>query len=113
MSLTTTKAGSFVYAVGNDWDGAVSRTLGANQTIVHEVLGGNGDTFWVQRLTGADVCRRQLSSRSNDTAPTIHSWNFAAVEIIPASARWQDDPDDHMGDPGRHRQGHGARARRS
>ena len=85
VSLTTTRAGSFVYAVGNDWDGAVSRTLGPNQTSIHEVLGGNGDTFWVQRLT-APTSAAGVVVTMNDTAPTIHSWNFAAVEIVPASA---------------------------
>jgi len=32
----TTKAASLVYGVGNDWDRAVGRTLGANQTSVHQ-----------------------------------------------------------------------------
>ena len=28
ISLTTTEEGSLVYAVGNDWDNAIARTLG-------------------------------------------------------------------------------------
>src|SRR4029450_7937189 len=31
-SLTTTKAGSVVWAVGNDWDRATARTVGPGQT---------------------------------------------------------------------------------
>jgi len=34
--MTTTKAASLVFGVGNDWDRAVGRTLGANQTSVHQ-----------------------------------------------------------------------------
>jgi hypothetical protein len=51
VSLTTTKAGSLVWGVGNDFNGAVPRALPANQVMVHETLGPNGDTFWVQRLS--------------------------------------------------------------
>ena len=83
ISLTTTSVGSLVYAVGNDFNGAVPRTLGANQAMVDEVLGAAGDTFWVQRLTGATGGPGSLVTLG-DTAPTDHSWNFAAVEIIPA-----------------------------
>src|SRR6185436_18757866 len=84
VSLTTTRAGSLIYAVGNDWNGASPRTLGANQTMVDQVLGSNGDTFWVQRLTGNGGVAGSLVTL-NDTGPTNHSWNLAAVEIMPAA----------------------------
>ena len=53
--LTTTRAGSFVYGVGNDWSTPPSpRTVGANQTMVHQWVNTSvGDTFWVQALVGA------------------------------------------------------------
>src|SRR5262249_17378589 len=38
VSLTTTGTGSVVYGVGNDWDNAIARTLGANQAMVHQYL---------------------------------------------------------------------------
>ena len=60
----------------------MSRTLGTNQSMVHEFLGPNGDTFWVQRLNGTVPLIGTLITL-NDSAPTDHSWNFAAVEIIP------------------------------
>jgi hypothetical protein len=82
VSLTATKTGSFVYGVGNDWNGSVSRVPGANQSMVHEYLGPNGDTFWVQRLNGTVPLIGTLITL-NDTAPIDHSWNFVAVEIIP------------------------------
>src|SRR5207244_13286738 len=54
VSLTTTRAGSLVYGAGNDWDGGVARTLGANQAMVHQsVVASPGDTFWVQNFVGA------------------------------------------------------------
>src|SRR5262249_1652157 len=37
-SLTTTRANSWVFAVGNDWDNAIARTVGANQTLVDQSL---------------------------------------------------------------------------
>src|SRR5262249_3181474 len=50
-SLTTTRNGSWVVGVGADFYGAANRTLGANQTIVHQDLqtvAPAADTFWVQ-----------------------------------------------------------------
>src|SRR5262249_10317219 len=48
VSLTTTMSGSWVWAVGDDWDRAVARTVGAGQTKVDEYLPSIGDTYWVQ-----------------------------------------------------------------
>jgi fibronectin type 3 domain-containing protein/O-glycosyl hydrolase len=82
-SLTTTRAGSWVWAVGNDWDNAIARTVGAGQTKVDEYLAPVGDTLWVQRqtsptpLTGTTVT-------INDTTPTADRWNLALIEILPA-----------------------------
>ena len=52
VSLTTTRSGSLVYAVGNDSDRAAARTLGSNQTMVHQWVDTSaGDTLWVQSST--------------------------------------------------------------
>jgi len=83
VSLTTTRAGSQVWGVGNDWDRAVARTVGANQTKVDEFLAPSGDTMWVQRLT-SPVPFAATPVTVNDTAPTNDRWNLAAVEVIPA-----------------------------
>jgi hypothetical protein len=83
VTVTTTRAGSWVWGVGNDWDKATARTVGSGQTKVDEYLATVGDSFWVQRqnvatpLPGSAVVL-------NDTAPTADRWNFAAVEVIPA-----------------------------
>jgi hypothetical protein len=79
-----TGAGSWVYAVGNDWDGATARTPSAGQTIVHQrVDSAAGDTFWVQSTTAANAVAGSVDI--HDTAPTNHRWNYAAVEVTPGS----------------------------
>jgi hypothetical protein len=83
VTLVTTRANSLVYGVGNDWDQAVGRTLGANQAIVHQWIDtATGDTYWVQSLN-APVPTAGTNVQLNDTSPTNDRWNFATVEIIP------------------------------
>jgi beta-lactam-binding protein with PASTA domain len=83
VSLTTTRANSLVYGVGNDWDRALSRTVGSSQTMVHEVVDSSvGDTFWVQARTTASASAGTVV-QINDTSPTSDRWNLVAVEIIP------------------------------
>ena len=85
VSLTTTRAGSLIWGVGNDWDRAAARTVGAGQTKVDEFLASVGDTMWVQRQTAA-VPLAGTTATLNDTAPTNDRWNMAAVEVLPAGA---------------------------
>jgi hypothetical protein len=81
--LVTTRANSLVYGVGNDWDRAVARTLGAGQVMVHQRLEtAVGDTFWVQSRS-APIPAAGSSVQLNDTAPINDRWNFASVEIVP------------------------------
>jgi uncharacterized repeat protein (TIGR01451 family) len=83
-SLTTTAPGSWVWGAGNDWDHALARTVGSNQTKVDEFLSTQtGDTFWVQRQT-ATTPRAGTMVTINDTAPTSDQYNLAVIEI-PAS----------------------------
>jgi len=79
-SLITQGTNSWVFGVGNDWDGAVARTVGASQTMVHQYLSPTGDTFWVQRQN-ATVLPAGTVVTINDTAPTNHQWNLSIVEI--------------------------------
>ena len=46
---------SCVFGVGTDFDAAVARTVGANQTLVHQFLSPSGDTYWMQRTTEPDA----------------------------------------------------------
>lgn len=82
LTLTPTKVGSLVWAVGNDYSNAIARTVGPNQTKVDEYLAPTGDTYWVQRLTGATTGTTTVTI--NDTAPTADRWNLTALEIPPA-----------------------------
>ncbi|WP_284985588.1 galactose oxidase-like domain-containing protein [Arthrobacter sp. fls2-241-R2A-172] len=84
-SLTTTRAGSWVWGVGNDWDKAVARTVGAGQTKVDEYLSNQGDSFWVQRQTAVTAQAPPTVVAINDTAPTTDRWNLSVIEILPAA----------------------------
>jgi Big-like domain-containing protein/lysyl oxidase len=84
-TLTTTVGGSWVFGTGNDWDGATARTLGAGQTVRHQwVDTGPGDTFWAQSQTSSTANAGTIVA-IDDTAPTNHQWNLAAVEVLPGS----------------------------
>lgn len=82
VKLTTTKAQSLVYGVGNDYDNAIARTPGTGQTMVHQwVETTTGDTFWVQAISGY-VGAAGTVATVNDTAPTNDRWNLSAVEVL-------------------------------
>jgi hypothetical protein len=82
-TVTTTRAGSWVFGVGTDWDTPTARTLGPNQTMIHQYMPPVGDTYWVQRMTTATP----LSGTSvtiNDVSPTGDQFNLSICEILPA-----------------------------
>ena len=84
LSLANTGAGSWVYAVGNDWDGAIARTPVSGQVLVHQrVDTSTGDTFWVQSTTAANTSAGTVDI--HDSAPTTDQWNYAGVEIFPGT----------------------------
>jgi beta-lactam-binding protein with PASTA domain len=85
-SVTTAAAGSVVYAVGNDWDRAVARTIPAGQTKVHEFVDtAVGDTFWVEAANGTTGPAGTVVTL-NATAPTTDQWNVAIIELTPGAA---------------------------
>jgi hypothetical protein len=79
-SLLTTKNNSLVIGVGNDWDNAISRTVGANQALVHQYLPSIGDTYWVQRVTTLSAAGTIVTI--NDIAPTTDRYNLSICEIV-------------------------------
>jgi hypothetical protein len=84
LSLANTGAGSWVYAVGNDWDNAVARTPVSGQVIVHQRTDTSaGDTFWVQSTTAPNASAGTVDI--HDSAPTADRWDYAGVEILPGS----------------------------
>jgi hypothetical protein len=84
LSLANTGAGSWIYAVGNDWDNAIARTPVSGQVLVHQrVDTSTGDTFWVQSTTAANASAGTVDI--HDSAPTSDQWNYAGVEVLPGS----------------------------
>jgi hypothetical protein len=85
VNVTTTAPGGWVFGTGNDYDGATARTLGPNQTMLHQWSDtAVGDTFWAQ-LQASPTPTPGTVVTINDTAPTNHQWNLAAVEVVPGS----------------------------
>jgi hypothetical protein len=81
-SLITTRPGSWVIGVGNDYDNPIARTLGPNQTLVHQYFPPVGDTYWVQRQTNPTAASGATVT-INDTAPTGDRYNLTLVEVLP------------------------------
>lgn len=81
-SLVTTRDGSMIFGVGNDWDNSTLRTLPATQTLVHQYPATVGDCYWVQRITAP--LPAGTSAVVNDTAPTTDRYNLAIVEVLAA-----------------------------
>lgn len=82
-SLVTTRNNSWVFGVGNDWDNAIDRTPGANQTLVHQYLATVNDTYWVQEQN-SPTPQSGTTVTINDTAPTTDRYNLSIVEVLPA-----------------------------
>ena len=86
-TLTTTRANSVVFGVGDDPTAKVARTLGANQSLVHQLLcgvTGQTCTLWVQQVPTL-VPATGTSVTINDTAPTADAYNLSLVEVRPSA----------------------------
>src|SRR6185312_10303283 len=83
VTLTTTRNGSWIFGVGNDFDNAISRTAGTAQTVLHQDLSASGDTYWVQ-MENSPTALSGTSVTLNDSAPTSDRYNLTAVEVLPA-----------------------------
>src|SRR6185312_9095064 len=84
-SLVSTRAYSWVFGVGNDFSHAVNRTPDSGQTVLHQYLTPNDDTYWVQ-LANSATPLPGTTVTIDDTAPTADTWNLAIAEILPAPA---------------------------
>ena len=82
-SLVTTRNGSWVFGVGNDFDNNLARTPGAGQSLVHQYLASSGDTYWVQ-MQNAPTPLSGTAVSISDTAPTSDRFNLSICEILPA-----------------------------
>jgi galactose oxidase-like protein/PKD domain-containing protein len=79
---TTTRNGSWVVGVGEDYDNPISRTPGSTQMVLHQYLSPVGDTFWVQKQSTAIPASGTLVT-INDTAPITDRFNLSICEILP------------------------------
>ena len=78
--LPAVRAASWVFATGNDWDGATARKPLAGQVLQQQWLAtAPGDTFWVQSTTAPSTIAGLVTI--TDDLPTTNRWNLAAVEI--------------------------------
>jgi hypothetical protein len=84
-TLTTTRVNSIVVGVGNDYTNAISRSVPANQTLVHQYLTPGGDTYWVQRLTDP-VPTANTVAIINDTSPGTDQYNLTLCEVLGANS---------------------------
>jgi hypothetical protein len=83
VTVTSSKAASLFYAVGNDWDRAVARVFGTNQILDDQwVETTTGDTYWVQNETFPPALPLGTAVTLNDASPTTDRWNFVGVEIL-------------------------------
>jgi hypothetical protein len=80
LNLNTMGNNSLVFGVGNDWDNAIGRVAGPNQSLVHQYLSPVGDTYWVQAINGAVASPSTVTV--NDVAPASDEYNLAAVEVL-------------------------------
>lgn len=81
IPLPGVAAGNWVWAVGNDWSGAVARKPVSGQVIVHQWIDtATGNTFWVQSTDTPSDALGLVNI--HDSEPTNNRWNYAAVEIV-------------------------------
>ncbi|MGZ7062341.1 MAG: IPT/TIG domain-containing protein [Candidatus Angelobacter sp.] len=86
-TLTTTRANSAVFGVGDDPTAKVARTPGSNQSVVHQLLCAPSTqtcTLWVQQVPTL-VPASGTAITINDTAPTADAYNLSLVEVKPAA----------------------------
>jgi hypothetical protein len=83
-TLTTSKANSWVFGVGFDWNAGIARTVGANQTLQDQVL-QQGGTFWTQSQS-APTPASGTAVTIDDSAPTSDMWDLSIVEVLAAAS---------------------------
>jgi hypothetical protein len=84
VKLTTTGSTSLVFAVGNDWDNAIPRTLPSGWVTLDQWVNTSvGDTYWTQ-YTNTPTGAASSVVTVNDSAPTSDQWNLVAVELLNA-----------------------------
>jgi hypothetical protein len=79
VKLTTTAAGSQIWAAGHDWTHAAAQTALPGQSLVEQNLDTRvGDTYWVEQSAAIPTAGPVTFGSS---APTTDRWELAAVEV--------------------------------
>jgi hypothetical protein len=90
VGLNTAMQGAWVWGIGDDWDNGIARTPATGQALPYQYVDTQvGNTVWVQDQTNT-VATAGTQVVLRDTYPTIDRWDYAAVEIDPAS--WVNPP---------------------
>ncbi|MCU1466209.1 MAG: hypothetical protein JWM72_2137 [Actinomycetia bacterium] len=79
LSLSPVAGGSWIGAVGMDFDSATPRTIGGRQTLDAQSVDGLGDTYWVQHLDATSTAGQVVTV--NDTAPATDRFDFEGIEV--------------------------------
>ncbi|HKB13269.1 MAG TPA: PASTA domain-containing protein, partial [Vicinamibacterales bacterium] len=79
-TLTTTRANSWVFGVGNDWDNFRALSPAAGSTMVNTSTNAITDTFWTERSTNP-VPLAGVPTTLGVTGVATDRWNFALIEI--------------------------------
>jgi hypothetical protein len=79
LALSPVATGSWIGAVGMDFDRAAPRTLGGGQTLDAQNTDGLGDTYWVQHVDTTSTAGHVVTV--NDTAPTTDRFDFEGIEV--------------------------------
>jgi hypothetical protein len=82
-SLVTTRSGSWVFGVGNDFDNAIERVPVAGQSLEQQYLTPTGDTYWVQLQNNTNPVPGTTVT-IKDTSPTTDRYNLSIAEVLPA-----------------------------
>lgn len=79
-TVTTTRAKSMLFAVGNDSESAQARSIPSSQTMVSQSLGSDGrSAYWVQRTAQIVSSGSQVTIGS--FSPSDSEFNLSAVEV--------------------------------
>lgn len=81
VALTTTRAGSYVIACGNDFSTGATVTAGAGQTLIYQYQTASSDALWATWQT-AGATESKVSVTSNSSLSASDAWNIVAVEVL-------------------------------
>jgi len=80
LTITTTRANSWVFGVGNDWDNFKPVVAAAGSTMVNQSTSAITDTFWMVRSTNPTT-QAGVPTTVGVTGVGTDRYNFAVIEI--------------------------------